>query len=89
MKYIPGTTITVSNIPLKGTIKNFFEPGKVYYLKNVKKLSENEIEYTFTGDSDFTIKQPNFASGDIMIDYLITGQITQKQNHWDKEDRKD
>jgi hypothetical protein len=88
MRYIPGTTIIVGNMQLKGSIKNYFEPGKVYYLKNVRKITENEIEYTFTGDTDFVIKQPNFASGDIMIDYLITGKLEQKQGHWETE-RKD
>lgn len=89
MKYIPGTTILVTNIPLKGTIKNLFQPGATYYLKNIKKISETEVEYTFVGDTEFTLKQPNFASGDIMIDYLITGQIVQKQSYWDNDDRKD
>lgn len=88
MKYIPGTTITVTNLPLRGSIKGYFESGKVYYLKNVRKISENEIEYTFTGDDEFTIKQPNFTSGDIMIDYLITGKMEQKQSYWET-DRKD
>jgi len=88
MKYVPGTTIIVTNSPLKGSIKGYFESGKSYYLKNVRKISENEIEYVFTGDGDFIIKQPNFTSGDVMIDYLITGQVIQKQNFWDSE-RKD
>jgi len=88
MKYIPGTTVIVTNLPLKGSIKGYFESGKLYYLKNVRKISENEVEYTFTGDNDFTIKQPNFTSGDIMIDYLMTGQVLQKQSYSDV-DRKD
>jgi hypothetical protein len=90
MKYIPGTTILVANLPLKGSIKGFFEPGKSYYLKNVRKLSENEIEYTFVGSSsEFTIRQPNFVSGDTIIDYLITGRVIQQQSYWDNEERKD
>jgi hypothetical protein len=89
MKYIPGTTITVTNTPLKGSIKSFFEPGKSYYIKNVRKISNTEVEYTFIGGGEFTIKQPNFTSGDTMIEYLITGQVMQQQSYWDNEERKD
>ncbi len=88
MKYIPGTTITVCKQQLKGSIKSFFEPNKVYYLKNVRKLSNTEVEYTFIGDNEFSIKQPSFTAGDTMIDYLVTGQVIQQQSYWDSE-RKD
>lgn len=89
MKYIPGTTIITHKGAISGSIKKFFKPSTSYYIKNITRQTDHVV-YTFQSvEGEFTINQPTFTHGDLMIDYLKTGNLTpQSQSYWDR-DRKD
>lgn len=70
MKHIPGSTFTVTNRKITGSVRNHFSTGTIYSIYNIA-YRDGKLYYMFTdGTKQFELMFNNENEADAMISYL-------------------